>query len=294
VNTIGTRSQVIDGAGLCIGVSTYTDPRLTSCPSAARTAEALALELAPCFSNGVRAVIDPKQSYDLFLAIQTSIQKARGGVFVLYFAGITIRRGDDLLLTTSGSSLEAKSSCVPWSDVDAILEQEKVPRGLVLMNAEGFAGVGWLGSARTNVHGMGSVRIHDPQVAEQRLAAYGDALLDALREPAHALRAHLSEGRLDVAALGRYLAARFPKPEGEEDARPKRGEGPRHETFGTPDLPADLVLRDLREDLARPPSVPSARPAARASGWRGFVVIALVVVVIVAGALLFWLLSGAR
>src|SRR5687768_11488232 len=110
----------MQGAGVCIGVSAHSDARLTSCPAAARTAQVLATALEPHLSSGVTVVTDPKGSYELFLAIQTAIQKARGGAFFLYFAGITIRRGDDLLLTTSGSSLDGKSQCVPWSDVDAI------------------------------------------------------------------------------------------------------------------------------------------------------------------------------
>jgi hypothetical protein len=90
----------VNGAGLCVGVSNYSDGRLTACPSAARTAKELATALDSRLSNGVTALTNPTQSYELFMAIQTTVQKARGGLFFLYFAGITIRKGDDLLLTT--------------------------------------------------------------------------------------------------------------------------------------------------------------------------------------------------
>ena len=242
---------VLEGAGLAVGVSTYGDHKLTSCPSAARTAEAVARALGPCLSNGVATVVDPKDTYALFLALQKAGARARGGVFVLYYAGLTIRNGDELLLTTSASTRDAKSACVPWSDVEAILENERVARGLVILNAEGFAGVGWLGAAKPSVFGMGSVRIHDPNVADARIASYGAAVADAFGAPAHELRAHLVDGKLDVAALGRYLATRAPTPAGYDPLHPKRGEPAR--------------LRDLRQPRAVADRAPRSRGRARAS-----------------------------
>ncbi|HEY4122656.1 MAG TPA: hypothetical protein VGM56_32550 [Byssovorax sp.] len=274
----------IEGAGLAVGVSTYADAQLTSCPAAGRTAEAVARALGPCLSNGVATIVDPKDTYTLFLALQKAVARARGGVFVLYYAGLTIRSGDELLLTTSASRRDGKSACVPWSDVEAILENERVARGLVILNAEGFAGVGWLGASKPGVFGMGSVRIHDPNVADARIASYGAAVADAFGAPAHELREHLVEGKLDVAALGRYLAARAPTPAGYDPLHPKRGEPARHETFGTPDA-SPLVLRDLRDELARAPARAASTGIATALATTGRSRRGLVLVLLVAAAI---------
>src|SRR5690242_20265492 len=53
------RDGATPGAGIAIGVSRYTDSRLSSCPAAARTALAVAQALGPLLSNGVTAVVDP-------------------------------------------------------------------------------------------------------------------------------------------------------------------------------------------------------------------------------------------
>ncbi|HEX3345393.1 MAG TPA: hypothetical protein VHS09_12505, partial [Polyangiaceae bacterium] len=199
-----------NGAALCIGVSRYNDRGLVALPDAAVSAREVQKALDTRVFPGSTAIVDPGSNGDLFLKLQKAAGEARGGTFVLYFAGHALRRGGDLLLTTRDTELEGTKGCVPWSDVRGMLKREGIVTGVVLLNVDQP-----VGSGRPQLDGgpvavMGSLRTYDAGGANASVRAYADAVLAVLQRPAAELEAFLTDGVLDAAGLNKYLAAKAP------------------------------------------------------------------------------------
>src|SRR4029079_10916805 len=109
--------NVVKGAGLSVGVTEYKDAKLERCKAAATSAREVADALDPKVVRDVRVIANPATGDTLFGDLQKAVGAAKGGAFFFYFAGHALRRGDDLLLAVCDSELEAKSGCVPLSDV---------------------------------------------------------------------------------------------------------------------------------------------------------------------------------
>jgi len=240
-----------NGAALCVGVSKYNDRALAPLPDAGVTAREIQKALEPHLFPASSAIIDPGSNGDLFLRLQKAAGEARGGIFVLYFAGHALRRGGDLLLATRDTELEGAKGCVPWSDVHSMLRRERVSGGLVLLNVDQPAGMGppQLGGGALCM--LASLRTYDADTGNASLRGYADAILGALQKPAGELESFLKDGALDASGLHRYLSERAP---------PKA----LHATFSMPARSA--VLRDFagpalsRRGSALPPAPTVASP----------------------------------
>jgi hypothetical protein len=241
-----------NGAALCVGVSKYNDRALAPLPDAGTTAREIQKALEPHLFPASGAIIDPGSNGDLFLRLQKAAGEARGGIFVLYFAGHALRRGGDLLLSTRDTELEGAKGCVPWSDVHSMLRRERVSGGLVLLNVDQPAGLGppQLGGGTLCI--LASLRTYDADTGNASLRGYADAILAALQKPVGELESFLKDGALDASGLHRYLSDRAP---------PKA----LHSTFSMPARSA--VLRDFagaalsRRGSALPPApAPAASP----------------------------------
>jgi hypothetical protein len=233
------------GAALCVGVSMYRDKELGVLPAASSSARDMEKALQGMFTKGVRLLADPPGIDDLFVGLQRAMRDARGGTLLLYYAGHTLRRGNDLLLTVGDSVVEGPKVCVPWSDIEDLLGRERVTQAVVLLNVDQPTDAP-LAIEKEGVCVMGSVRVHDRASANTKLRAYGEAVLEALRRPAAEVAPYLTDGKLDVGGLDRYLAERAPKTLGHRLVA-SGGE-------------IDLVLRDLKAQLEAAKSQPAAAP----------------------------------
>jgi len=231
-----------NGAALCVGVSKYNDRGLVPLPEAAVSAREIQKALDTRVFPATATIVDPGSNGDLFLRLQKAAGEARGGTFVLYFAGHALRRGGDLLLTTRDTELEGTKGCVPWSDVRGMLKREGIATGVVLLNVDQPAG-----SSRPQLDGgsvavMGSLRTYDAGGANASIRGYADALLAVLQRPAAEIESFLTDGVLDAEGLHKYLAEKAP------------ASAP-HASFSKPDRPA--VIRDFA-----PPAALSMRGSA--------------------------------
>ena len=219
-----------NGAALCIGVSKYNDRGLVPLPDAAVSAREVQKALDTRVFPASTTIVDPGSNGDLFLKLQKAAGEARGGVFVLYFAGHALRRGGELLLTTRDTELEGAKGCVPWSDVRGMLKREGIVTGVVLLNVDQPAGSGRPQLDGGPVAVMGSLRTYDAGGANASIRGYADALLAVLQRPSAEIESFLHDGVLDAAGLNKYLA---------EKAPPSAS----HASFSTPERAA--VLRDF-------------------------------------------------
>jgi hypothetical protein len=199
-----------NGAALCIGVSRYNDRGLAPLPDAALTAREIQKALDTRVFPASTAIVDPGSNGDLFLKLQKAAGEARGGTFVLYFAGHALRRGGDLLLTTRDTELEGTKGCVPWSDVRGMLKREGIVTGVFLLNVDQPAGSGRPQLDGSSVAVMGSLRNYDASGGNASLRAYADAVLAVLQRPGADLEAYLTDGVLDATGLNKYLTEKAP------------------------------------------------------------------------------------
>jgi hypothetical protein len=219
-----------NGAALCIGVSKYNDRGLVPLPDAAVSAREIQKALDTRVFPASTTIVDPGSNGDLFLKLQKAAGEARGGAFVLYFAGHALRRGGELLLTTRDTELDGAKGCVPWSDVRGMLKREGIVTGVVLLNVDQPAGSGRPQLDGGPVAVMGSLRTYDAGGANASIRGYADALLAVLQRPSAEIESFLHDGVLDAAGLNKYLA---------EKAPPSAS----HASFSTPERAA--VLRDF-------------------------------------------------
>ncbi|MGD0530297.1 MAG: hypothetical protein ABSE49_34500, partial [Polyangiaceae bacterium] len=199
-----------NGAALCIGVSRYNDRGLAPLPDAALTAREVQKALDTRVFPASTAIVDPGSNGDLFLKLQKAAGEARGGTFILYFAGHALRRGGDLLLTTRDTELEGTKGCVPWSDVRGMLKREGIVTGVFLLNVDQPAGSGRPQLDGSSVAVMGSLRTYDASGGNTALRAYADAVLAVLQRPGAELEAYLTDGTLDATGLNKYLTEKAP------------------------------------------------------------------------------------
>lgn len=198
------------GAGLCVGVEHYQDPKLGPLPAACASAREVADALDPKLVKGVEVMQDVATNDDLFRALQRTLRAARGGAFFFYFAGHALRRGDDLLLALGESEVLGAKGCVPWSDIEDLLKRERVARAVVVLNVDHeVEGAPKAPGVSAEIHVMGSLRVNEAAAANKQCRAYADALLAALSKPVGA--AYVEEGALDAEGLGRFLEATAPK-----------------------------------------------------------------------------------
>ena len=241
-----------NGAALCIGVSKYNDRGLSPLPDAAVSAREIQKALDSRVFQTATAIVDPGSNGDLFLKLQKAAGEARGGTFVLYFAGHALRRGGDLLLTTRDTELEGTKGCVPWSDVRGMLKREGIVSGLVLLNVDQPAGSGRPQFDGGSVAVMGSLRTYDVGGGNASLRSYADAVLAVLQRPAAEIESFLTDGALDAAGLHKYLAEKAPASSS-------------HASFSTPARAA--VIRDFPQAAAMSlrgsalPPAPSLAPS---------------------------------
>jgi hypothetical protein len=233
---------VANGAALCVGVSKYNDRGLAPLPDATLSAKEIQKALDSRVFPASTAILDPGSNGDLFLKLQKAAGEAKGGTFVLYFAGHALRRGGDLLLTTRDTELEGTKGCVPWSDVRGMLKREGIVAGVVLLNVDQPAGSGRPQLDGGPVAVMGSLRTYDVGGGNASLRSYADAVLAILQRPAAEIESFLNDGVLDAAGLNKYLAERAP------------ASAP-HASYSMPERPA--VLRDFA-----PPAAMSMRGSA--------------------------------
>ncbi len=219
-----------NGAALCIGVSKYNDRGLVPLPDAAVSAREVQKALDTRVFPASTTIVDPGSNGDLFLKLQKAAGEARGGAFVLYFAGHALRRGGELLLTTRDTELEGAKGCVPWSDVRGMLKREGIVTGVVLLNVDQPAGSGRPQLDGGPVAVMGSLRTYDAGGANTSIRAYADALLAVLQRPSAEIESFLHDGVLDAGGLNKYLAEKAPA-------------SASHASFSTPERAA--VLRDF-------------------------------------------------
>jgi hypothetical protein len=199
-----------NGAALCIGVSKYNDRGLVPLPDAAVSAREIQKALDTRVFPASTTIVDPGSNGDLFLKLQKAAGEARGGTFVLYFAGHALRRGGELLLTTRDTELEGAKGCVPWSDVRGMLKREGIVTGVVLLNVDQPAGSGRPQLDGGPVAVMGSLRTYDAGGANASIRGYADALLAVLQRPSAEIESFLHDGVLDAAGLNKYLAEKAP------------------------------------------------------------------------------------
>jgi hypothetical protein len=241
-----------NGAALCIGVSKYNDRGLAPLPDAAVSAREVQKALDSRVFQASTTIVDPGSNGDLFLKLQKAAGEARGGTFVLYFAGHALRRGGDLLLTTRDTELEGTKGCVPWSDVRGMLKREGIVTGLVLLNVDQPAGSGRPQFDGGSVAVMGSLRTYDVASGNASLRTYADAVLAALQRPSAEIESFLTDGVLDTAGLHRYLAEKAPA-------------SASHASFSTPARAA--IMRDFAQAAAMSmrgsalPPAPSLAPS---------------------------------
>ena len=219
-----------NGAALCVGVSKYNDRGLVPLPDAAVSAREVQKALDSHVFPASATIVDPGSNGDLFLRLQKAAGEARGGTFVLYFAGHALRRGGDLLLTTRDTELEGTKGCVPWSDVRGMLKREGIVTGVFLLNVDQPAGSGKPQLDGGSVAVMGSLRTYDVAGGNASIRSYADAVLAVLQRPAADIESFLTDGVLDSAGLHKYLAERAPA-------------SASHTSFSTPGRAA--VLRDF-------------------------------------------------
>ncbi len=219
-----------NGAALCIGVSKYNDRGLVPLPDAAVSAREIQKALDTRVFPASTTIVDPGSNGDLFLKLQKAAGEARGGAFVLYFAGHALRRGGELLLTTRDTELDGAKGCVPWSDVRGMLKREGIVTGVVLLNVDQPAGSGRPQLDGGPVAVMGSLRTYDASGANASIRGYADALLAVLQRPSAEIESFLHDGVLDAAGLNKYLAEKAPA-------------SASHASFSTPERAA--VLRDF-------------------------------------------------
>ena len=231
-----------NGAALCVGVSKYNDRGLAPLPDATLSAKEIQKALDSRVFPASTAILDPGSNGDLFLKLQRAAGEAKGGAFVLYFAGHALRRGGDLLLTTRDTELEGTKGCVPWSDVRGMLKREGIVAGVVLLNVDQPAGSGRPQLDGGPVAVMGSLRTYDVGGGNASLRSYADSVLAILQRPAAEIESFLNDGVLDAAGLNKYLAERAP------------ASAP-HASYSMPERPA--VLRDFA-----PPAAMSMRGSA--------------------------------
>jgi hypothetical protein len=248
----------IKAAGLCVGVSRYSDRALAALPDATLTAQEIQKAFESRLVPNVSLLLDPRDNGALFVALERAMHEAQGETFVLYFAGHALRRGSELLLAVRDSEFEGARGCVPWSDVQAMLKRE-VKSGLVVLNVDQPPGSPPAALAAAKVAVMGSLRPYDARSATASLRGYADVVLAALQKPAAELEGYLTDGLLDSAGFAKYLAERAPA-------------GAPHTSYST--SARAIVLRDFVDterasalpptSMARP-TVPN-RPAATSPG----------------------------
>ena len=224
-----------NGAALCVGVSKYNDRGLAPLPDATLSAKEIQKALDAKVFPASTAILDPGSNGDLFLKLQKAAGEAKGGAFVLYFAGHALRRGGDLLLTTRDTELEGTKGCVPWSDVRGMLKREGIVAGVVLLNVDQPAGSGRPQLDGGPVAVMGSLRTYDAGGGNASLRSYADAVLAILQRPSAEIESFLNDGVLDAVGLNKYLAAKAPA-------------SAAHASFSTPDRAA--VIRDFAPPAA--------------------------------------------
>jgi hypothetical protein len=205
-------ASAIKGAGLSVGVAEYNDKVLSACPAALDSARDVARALNPDLVPEVRVVTNPPSADALFRDLEKTIRSARGGAFFLYFAGHALRREDEILLAAATSEFKEAKGCVPLSDIVNLLRREQVARALIILNIDQPpAATTKPPRVPEGAAVIGSTRAFDPTSSNQRLRAFSNALLEALRRPAQELAPYLNDGRLDADGLGRYLLASAPK-----------------------------------------------------------------------------------
>ncbi len=247
MNDIVARRNEPRRAALCIGVSRYSDARLSSLPAAGDSARAVGRAMENTLFGTSRVVVDPAGTFDLFDALQKAIHEARGGALFLYFAGFLLDRGGDPLLAVVSSDSARASDCVPWSDVLDLLQREKVARALVIFNVERTSAAPITKIAHPSLFVLTSARRHDPDMRDVPLRDYGTAVVAALKDTPTDVEAWLTEAMLDAEGLDRFLAEKAAK-----DAKHTRACG---------GASSAVVLRDLREALKKPePPKPPPEP----------------------------------
>jgi hypothetical protein len=199
----------------------------------------------------IHRLIDPGRSDDVFVALQKAARIAKRGTLIVYFAGHVLRRDKELLLAVGDSEVEEKLGCVPFSDVEETLLRELVSDAVIVLNVHSPAtgsGIPTLG--RSGITVLGAAHGHDGGNVDQRIRSVGDAVTFALSGSAKSLRDQLTDGRLDTGALQKIISSHAAVP------------APERISLGNT---SSLVLRDLREEIAKLDAEAAAEAAKQAA-----------------------------